>query len=109
MYIAHQRKSDKKEQSVVEHLQAVSELANGFTEIIGLPLSGELIGLLHDLGKYSEEFQEYIRFSIKQDSPDFDVDAEEDLNYKKGKIDHSTAGAQLIKSVEKKHPAFSFL
>ena len=42
---------------------------------IGLPLSGELIGLVHDLGKYSAAFQTYIRDSIAYDNyKDLDLD-----------------------------------
>jgi CRISPR-associated endonuclease/helicase Cas3 len=53
-----------------------------------------LIGLLHDLGKYSKEFQDYLKPAVglvEQDEDDY-VDAKS----KKGKVDHSTAGAQLI-------------
>jgi CRISPR-associated endonuclease/helicase Cas3 len=56
--------------------------------------AGELLGLLHDLGKYSSEFQSYLRSASGQIDPDEDgyVDAEE----LKGKVDHSSAGAQLV-------------
>jgi CRISPR-associated endonuclease/helicase Cas3 len=55
---------------------------------------GELLGLLHDLGKYSKEFQDYIGSAvglIDQDADDF-VDPER----LRGRIDHSTAGAAFI-------------
>lgn len=106
-YIAHQRKSDGTKQTVEEHLLAVAELAKFSAGKIGLPHSGELIGLLHDLGKYSSAFQNYINSALGN----IDPDAEEfvDANGNKGKIDHSTAGAQLIKSVENSHKAFPYL
>ena len=53
-----------------------------------------MLGLLHDLGKYSQEFQDYLKSAsglIDQDADDF-VDARR----ARGRIDHSTAGAQRI-------------
>ncbi len=106
--IAHQRKSDKKNQTVAEHLLLSAKNAKEHALKIGLPLCGELIGLLHDLGKYSAEFQEYIRACIQEEFEENDPDTE-NIKGKKGKIDHSTAGAQLIRSIEKNHKAFPFL
>lgn len=93
-YIAHIRKEDKKEQAVAEHLRETADLAKQYAEKIDLPLMGELCGLLHDLGKYSKEFQDYIGSA----SGLIDPDAEEyvDAKGRKGKIDHSTAGAQFL-------------
>jgi CRISPR-associated endonuclease/helicase Cas3 len=93
-YIAHRRESDEKEQSLETHLLEVSIIAKSLAAKIGLQDQGELIGLLHDLGKYSKEFQDYLKSAvglIDQDEDDY-VDAKS----KKGKVDHSTAGAQLI-------------
>ena len=93
-YIAHQRQSDKAVQSLESHLLDVSDIAKSLAAKIGLKDQGELIGLLHDLGKYSDEFQTYLKSAvglIDQDEDDF-VDAKG----LKGKVDHSTSGAQLI-------------
>jgi CRISPR-associated endonuclease/helicase Cas3 len=105
--IAHQRKADQQEQTVSEHLLKVSRIAKLFALSISLPLCGQLVGLLHDLGKYSDEFQQYIRSAIGHIDPDAEeyVDAEE----KKGKIDHSTAGGQFIYNVERDHKVFPYL
>ena len=54
----------------------------------GLLQPGELIGLMHDLGKYSRAFRDYLRRMA------LDQDTEQDSE--RGKIDHSTAGAQTI-------------
>lgn len=94
LYIAHQRKSDGAVQSLEVHLLEVSCIAKSLTAKIGLQNQGELIGLLHDLGKYSSEFQLYLKSAvglIDQDEDEF-VDAKG----MKGKVDHSTAGAQLV-------------
>ena len=58
--IAHWRSFDNTEQTLEAHLQGVSELARIFAAKLGLQDAGELIGALHDLGKYSKEFQNYI-------------------------------------------------
>ncbi len=91
-YIAHYLGSDMRGQSMQSHLKEVANLAKAFSCKIGLPSLGELEGLLHDIGKYSKHFQDYIRSAKGQLDPDNDpVDADE----LKGKIDHSTAGAQI--------------
>ncbi|MDO8844474.1 CRISPR-associated endonuclease Cas3'' [Methylicorpusculum sp.] len=60
-YIAHVRKTDKEQQSVATHLQEVAEIAKTLAAKINVPEAGELIGLLHDFGKYSVTFQNYIQ------------------------------------------------
>ncbi len=93
-YLAHQRKLDRAEQSLEDHLLGVAEIAKSFATKICLSEQGEVIGLLHDLGKYSKEFQIYFRSAVGLINPDEDdyVDA----RGLKGKVDHSTAGAQLL-------------
>jgi CRISPR-associated endonuclease/helicase Cas3 len=94
MSIAHCRDADGVEQKILGHLIGVSDRASLFASKIGLRTHGELIGLVHDLGKYSQEFQEYIKSSAGL----IDPDAEDfvDIDKKRGKIDHSSAGAQLV-------------
>jgi len=60
-YIAHYRKIDKTPQTVEEHLFGVAGKAREYADNIGLGSMGEILGLLHDLGKLSGEFQEYIQ------------------------------------------------
>ncbi len=93
-YIAHIRASDGALQTLDQHLIEVSDLAGKLAEKLGIPDAGKLIGLLHDFGKYSQAFQQYIKSAQGKISPDEDeyVDAKS----LKGKIDHSTAGAQYI-------------
>ncbi|MEQ1636370.1 MAG: CRISPR-associated helicase Cas3' [Methylococcales bacterium] len=94
-YIAHVRKTDKQQQTVAVHLQEVAEIAKTLAAKINVPEAGELIGLLHDFGKYSASFQNYIQSGTGLLNPDMDEDYV-DAAALKGKIDHSTAGAQLI-------------
>ncbi len=48
-------------QSLIAHLTKAAEYAADFADDFGARDTGYLLGLLHDLGKYSEEFQLYIR------------------------------------------------
>lgn len=92
--IAHVR-ADAQVQPLKTHLESVGHLAAQFAAKFGLAKHGELIGLLHDLGKYSDEFQNYIKSAtglFNQDEDEDFVDASE----LKGKVDHSTSGAQFI-------------
>lgn len=59
--IAHIQKSGK-EQSLKQHLEHVSILCKRFAEPIGVPAMAELIGLLHDMGKGTTDFQDYLRW-----------------------------------------------
>jgi CRISPR-associated endonuclease/helicase Cas3 len=96
-YIAHVRKDEAGKpfkQSLMDHLDGVARHSKSNAGSISLPLAGELLGLLHDLGKYSKSFQTYLESAtgiINQDEDEW-VDAAG----LKGKIDHSTAGAQFI-------------
>ena len=93
-YIAHRREKDEEIHWLSQHLAEVSKITGEFASKIGLQEQGEIIGLLHDIGKASQEFQLYIKSAVGLINPDEDdyVDAA----VKKGKVDHSTAGAQLI-------------
>lgn len=78
-YLGH--KSDdglNREQSLLEHLIGTANLCEQFAEKFGLPEAGKLLGMYHDIGKYSVGFQK----RIQENGP---------------KVDHSTAGAQELK------------
>lgn len=76
--IAHVRRESEEDQALEDHLSGVADLASKFMATLGLESVGRLVGLLHDLGKASEAFNEYIRG---------------EGDYSRGEIDHSTAGA----------------
>ena len=93
VFLAHVRKNGD-EQLLIAHLNEVSEISARFAEKINVNQAGHLIGILHDLGKFSQSFQAYIKSATGVINPDEDEFV--DFKGMKGKIDHSTAGAQLI-------------
>ncbi|PER38991.1 CRISPR-associated helicase/endonuclease Cas3 [Bacillus thuringiensis] len=85
-YIAHIRESDSQVQTVEEHLLGVKELAETYGEKIGIKHLAGLAGMLHDLGKYTNEFREYILEAVNNPNS----------SSKRGSVDHSTAGGKLL-------------
>lgn len=96
-YIAHPAKDGIRHQSVKNHLMEVGVLAADFASKIGQSEIGFLLGLLHDFGKFSKAFQDYMQLIIQQAVSSFDPDIDDvDVKSLKGKIDHSSAGAQWV-------------
>ncbi len=56
MYLAH-RSEDGRKQTILEHLSGTAALCKKFAARFCAAEQGELAGLAHDLGKYSEQFQ----------------------------------------------------
>ena len=75
-FVTH-RREDGSFQGLREHLEGVALRAEKFARDIGSPREGVRAGLLHDIGKYSEEGQR------RQRDPEHTA-----------KVDHSTAGFQ---------------
>src|SRR5271157_2702637 len=106
-FIAHFSK-DGRVQSISDHLLAVSSAAALRAEKIGLGSLGALAGLLHDLGKYSQKFQQYLCSAVGL--LEQDEDGYVDAARMKGKIDHSTAGAQVLwETLSKQGPMGRFV
>ena len=82
--IARLRRYDGKPQYLEDHLNNVGNYSEIFTLEIGLNKVGRILGLLHDFGKASNEFINYVYSDDKS---------------KKGKVDHRTAGAQYLKKI----------
>lgn len=87
-YIARKNTKTNKEQPLCDHLHNIADLMaqQMRSSSIQLASTARLIGLLHDLGKYTAEFQHYIRQPLGSQIA------------QKGKIDHSTAGGQFLLS-----------
>lgn len=92
-YIAHVRKSDGQPQSLQTHLTETAEIAKLLASKLDLDQAGELLGLMHDFGKYSRKFQKYIHDETGLFNPDLD---DEESTPNGSKVDHSTAGAQWV-------------
>ena len=91
-FIAHVRKADAQPQTVQTHLTETAAIAKQLAAKLDLDLAGELLGLMHDFGKYSQAFQQYIQAATGI-NPDIDW---QDILPDGKKIDHSTAGAQWV-------------
>ena len=80
------------EHALDEHLFEVARRAGELANVFGSEDWAHLAGLWHDLGKYREKFQQYIK-SVSG------YDAEAHIEGAPGRVDHSTAGA--IYAIEK--------
>lgn len=90
MYIGHIKNTDNQYeiQDLQHHLLGTAELAGSFSSKFNNEEWGKLIGLWHDLGKYSDEFQEYIK-----------INSGFQEGNKLGKTDHTSAAAILAKEL----------
>lgn len=93
--IAHVRSSDSQEQTLEQHLSEVSYIAGILAAKIGMEEVGQLLGLMHDFGKYSKQFQTYIKSATGLLNPDLDNEYVDAIALK-GKVDHSSAGAEWV-------------
>jgi len=79
-----------KPHSLNDHLTSTASLGKVFANDMGLGKLGFVLGLLHDIGKASEAFQQRIRIKSQ-----YNIDAH--LEGKTAQhVDHSTAGAQFL-------------
>lgn len=69
-------------QSLRDHLLNTKKLAEQYGKELGISHITGLAAILHDLGKYRPEFQEYVRHQG---------------NHKRGSVDHSSFGAMFIR------------
>lgn len=84
--IAHIREKDKTVQTVEQHLHEAKALAEGYGSNVNMKHICGLAALLHDAGKLTEEFRNYILKAVND--PEFSP--------KRGSVDHSTAGGKLL-------------
>lgn len=65
--LAHISEDHSREQTVYEHLTGTAELAKQFAAAFGAEEDGYLLGLLHDIGKYSDAFQHRLDGGVRVD------------------------------------------
>lgn len=82
IYYAHSRKGEEKSkwQPLIDHLNGTAALAERFGADAGVSELARTAALMHDLGKYSQEFQARLDGSGK-------------------KVDHATAGAKEVRAL----------
>lgn len=85
-YPAHIRKvNDKKYvQTVEEHCRGVAEIAAELLRDIGLEKTAYLTGIIHDLGKFSENFKNYIEKAANGEK------------VQRGSVNHTFAGVRFL-------------
>ena len=75
-----------------QHLLGTAKKARDFAQIFGADDWAFIAGLWHDLGKYSDDFQNYIKNAIGYESQEAHIEEGVSKNGK-CRVDHSTAGA----------------
>ncbi|WP_077610082.1 CRISPR-associated helicase/endonuclease Cas3 [Clostridium sp. Marseille-P2415] len=75
----------EKEQTVQEHLEGTAQVAKHLGLPLGMGYLAYIAGLYHDLGKWRQEFESYIRTSVSKKAGKV-----------QGGVNHSSAGAIYI-------------
>ena len=91
--ISHFRAPDA-ENPLAKHLREVADRARDFGAIFGAGDWAECAGLLHDIGKFGEPFQKYIRESVQKERENAHIESEMPrAKSGRGRVNHSSAGA----------------
>lgn len=88
-YLAHISEDKLRKETVKEHLMGVAELAGEFAEPFGSREEAYFVGVLHDIGKYTREFQRRLMGGKA--------------------VDHSTAGGVVAHSLRNVPGAFAIM
>lgn len=81
----------RENQKLLDHLTATAKLAKAFASVFGCENTAYLAGLLHDLGKYTYAFQDYLKRSL----------GGEDVT--RGEVIHALQGAKYVEEKIKDH------
>ena len=93
-YLAHSDKENGLKQTVLEHAIGTANCAEKFASSFTVPIYGKILGLYHDIGKFSKEFQNYLLYGGVR-----------------GSVDHTGAGSiEIFKTgLNSKNPTFFLL
>lgn len=93
-YLAHFDKETQIEQTIAEHAEGTAAYAKQFSAAFTEPVYGEILGMYHDIGKYSADFQNYLLHGGV-----------------KGSVDHTGAGSKEFFNygIQNKNGAFLLL
>ncbi|MBI3479780.1 MAG: CRISPR-associated helicase Cas3' [Nitrosomonadales bacterium] len=89
-HVRQDKRGEWHEHLLDEHLRSVAVIAADFANHFGSSDWADVAGLWHDLGKYSNEFQQYIK-NVSGYANRYEPEAH--IEGKQGRVDHSTAGA----------------
>jgi len=84
MYYAHISAGGDRRQTCAEHSRAAALLAEKILAPLGLASAGRLSGMLHDMGKFTDEFGEYLKKASKGEK------------VKRGSVIHTFAGVRYL-------------
>lgn len=91
-YIAHVKENADgalEGQDIFDHLRGTAALASSFADVFGAGRAAEMVGLVHDLGKFTDGWQDYIRRTSG-----YDVDDKSSGDEDRG--NHSDLGAFVL-------------
>ena len=83
-HISLDESGKKSIQSVAEHCQNTADRAELLLKDVGFGKTAYLVGIMHDFGKYTEKFRQYIS------------DAADGKNVTRGSVNHTFAGSRYI-------------
>lgn len=83
-HTAHIRQIDNTEQTVENHCHETAEISSCYGKSAKLEKTAYLAGELHDIGKFTKDFNDYIHG---------------DTRFHRGQLDHSFAGARYIREL----------